>query len=89
MLRVPTLTAPADQRNEATSSAHRTGVLFFDEGDGRTLPGSKSPQHRHRFQPPGNQDPAAGLQPIRVPRNEASPADEDGLPNLLFNVSRC
>ncbi|QOY87577.1 hypothetical protein [Paludibaculum fermentans] len=63
-------------------------MLFFDEGDGRPRLALKHRSTGIDSNHLGNQDPLADLQPIRVPRNEANPAAEDGLPAGFYNVSK-
>ncbi|QOY87679.1 hypothetical protein [Paludibaculum fermentans] len=72
---------------EVTRLTSNTDELFFYEGYGRPRRALEHLTTGIDTNHPDNQDPLADLQPIRVPRNEANPMREDGLPNLNYNFS--
>ncbi|WP_321476100.1 hypothetical protein [uncultured Paludibaculum sp.] len=72
---------------EITRLTKNTEELFFYEGYGRPRKALEHLTTGIDSDHEDNQDPLVGLQPVRVPRNEANPAGEDGLPFLSYNVS--
>ncbi len=70
---------------EVTRLTSNTEELFFYEGYGSPRRALEHLTTGIETNHPDNQDPLAGLQPIRVPRDEAKPFHEDGLPNLNYN----
>ncbi len=73
---------------EVTRLTSNTEELFFYEGYGSPRRALEHLTTGIESNHPDNQDPLADLQPIRVPRNEASPAAADGLPANFYNVSK-
>ncbi|MBN9662514.1 MAG: hypothetical protein J0H49_30225 [Acidobacteria bacterium] len=73
---------------EVTRLTGNTDELFFYEGYGRPRRALEHLASGIDSDHPDNDDPLAGLQPIRVPRNEAGLVGPDGLPNLNYDVTR-
>ncbi|QOY87575.1 hypothetical protein [Paludibaculum fermentans] len=73
---------------EVTRLTSNTDELFFYEGYGRPRRAFEHLTTGIETNHPDNQDPLADLQPIRIPRNEANPAVEEGLPADFYKVPK-